>query len=172
MSALAGLRPRITLLVAGVVAVCLLAAFVVAYRNTATKLEDSTDRELHHSMATARAAVPGRSPDLVVSQARAYIRSQPFRATPHVVFVVPPGRPAVTNEPELLDTTGGDPDDTPAQRRQEATAARAVLDAPPGLHHGELPGVGPVRLLVSTVPAAGGSVRFGVAEPTEPIERA
>ena len=47
-----------------------------------------------------------------------------------------------------------------------------MLTAPPGLHQRALPGVGPVRLLVSTRATAGGTVRFGVAEPTEPIERA
>ena len=172
MTPLAGLRPRITLLVAGVVAFCLLAGFVAVYRETAAKLRASTDRGLRQDMAALRTAVPGRSGALIARQAREEIGNQPFRPTTYVVFVVPPGRMPVTNEPELLDTQGGDPDDTPAQRRAEAASARAVLYAPPGLHRRVLPGVGPVRLLVSTSPARGGTVRFGVAEPTEPIERA
>jgi signal transduction histidine kinase len=88
------------------------------------------------------------------------------------VFVVPPGQAAITNEPELLDTRIGDPDDRPQERRRERAAARAVLASAPGFHERLLPGIGPVRLLVTTAHAVGGDVRFGVAEPTEPIERA
>ena len=172
MTPLAGLRPRITLLVAGVVALCLLAAFIAVYRETTTKLRAGTDRGLHQDMAALRIAVPGRSAAVIARQAHDDIQEQRFRPTTRVVFVVPPGGRPVTNEPELLDTSGGDPDDTPAQRREEAASARAVLAAPPGLHHRVLPGVGPVRLLVATAPAEGGPVRFGVAEPTEPTERA
>ena len=172
MKALGGLRPRITLLVTGVVAVCLFAAFVATYRETANKLEANTDRALRRSMAEARAAIPGRTPDAIARQASAHIRSEPFRATPHVIYVVPPGRGVVTNEPELLATSGFDPDDSPRERREEAAAARSVLNAPPGFHERELPGVGPVRLLVATEKVDGGIAKFGVAEPTEPIERA
>ena len=60
MTPLAGLRPRITLLVAGVVAFCLLAGFVAVYRETAAKLRASTDRGLRQDMAALRTAVPGR----------------------------------------------------------------------------------------------------------------
>lgn len=172
MSALGGLRPRITLLVAGVVATCLLAGFVAVYRGTTSRLRADTDRGLREDMGRLRAAVGARSAPAIARQAQAHIERQPFRPTTHVVFVVPPGRPVVTNEPELLDTRRADPDDTLAQRRQEAAAARAVLTAPAGMSHRALPGVGPVRLLVSTRQTAAGPVRFGVAEPVEPIERA
>jgi two-component system OmpR family sensor kinase len=172
VTALAGLRPRITLLVAGVVAVCLLAGFGTVYRETATKLRADTDRGLRQDMAALRAAAHGGTASEIAARARATIQRQPFRPTTHVVFVVVPGRAPITNEPELLDTRGGDPDDTLAQRRAEAASARAVLAAPPGLHHRVLPGVGPVRLLTTTTAVRGGTVRFGVGEPTEPIERA
>jgi signal transduction histidine kinase len=175
VSSLAGLRLRITLLVAGVVAVCLGAGFLAVYRGTATRLGDSTDHGLHEDMTAMRAAVPARSPAQIERAARDYIARQGLRATRHVLFVTPPGRTPITNEPELLNTSAGggaDADDSPAQRHEEAEDARAVLGAPAGLSKRVLPGVGPVRLLVSDVPTAGGTARFGVAEPTGPAERA
>jgi two-component system OmpR family sensor kinase len=177
VSPLGGLRLRITLLVAGVVAFCLVAGFVAVYRGTATRLGDSTDRVLREDMAAMRAAVPERSPAQVARAARDYIARQGLRATRQVLFVVPPGQTPITNEPELLNTgagagAGADSDDTSVQRHEEAEDARAVLDAPAGLSKRVLPGVGSVRLLVSTAPTADGTVRFGIAEPTGPVENA
>jgi signal transduction histidine kinase len=169
---LAGLRLRITLLVAGVVAVCLGAGFLAVYRGTATRLGDSTDHGLHEDMAAMRAAVPARSSAQIERAARDYIARQGLRATRHVLFVTPPGGTPITNEPELLNTAAADSDDSPAQLHEEAEDARAVLGAPAGLSKRVLPGVGPVRLLVTDVPTAGGTARFGVAEPTGPAERA
>ena len=160
------MRLRITLLVVGVVAFCLLASFVAVYRGTAARLESSTDRGLREDMAELRAA--SASSTDVLHAARAYIARQPFRATTHVMFAVAPGQDPVTNEPELLDT-GGDADDTPSERAEEARDAKAVLGAPLGFSRRRLPGVGPVRVLTAAQP---GGVRFGVAEPVEPVERA
>jgi signal transduction histidine kinase len=173
LSALAGLRPRITLLVAGVVAFCLLAGFVAVYRGTASRLREGTDRGLREDMAALRAAVPAGSSAGLARAARAYIGRQPLRPTTHVLFVVPPGGTTVTNEPELLNPAArADPDDTPAERREEAEEARAVLGAPAGLGKRVLPGVGSVRLLVSTARTPDGTARFGIAEPTGPVEHA
>jgi two-component system OmpR family sensor kinase len=168
----AGLRPRITLLVVGVVAFCLLASFIAVYRGTQSRLEGSTDRGLREDMMELRRAVPDGTRAAVIRRAGAYIARQPFRATTHVMFVVAPGHAPVTNEPELLDTTGGDADDTPDQRKEEAADARAVLQAPEGFSRRQLPGVGPVRVLVAAQSGPTATVRFGVAEPVEPIERA
>jgi two-component system OmpR family sensor kinase len=168
----AGLRPRITLLVVGVVAFCLLASFIAVYRGTQSRLEGSTDQGLREDMMELRRAVPDGTNADVIPRARAYIARRPFRATTQVMFVVAPGREPVTNEPELLDTVGGDTDDTPAQRKAEAADARAVLQAPPGFSRRQLPGVGPVRVLVATQSGPTATVRFGVAEPIQPIERA
>jgi two-component system, OmpR family, sensor kinase len=167
-----GLRRRITLLVAGVVAVCLLAGFVAVYRGTSHGLTQTTDHGLREDVANLRAGVIAASPGEVTRRARSYLERQPFRPTTHVVFVDTEGQPVVTNEPELLDTTRNDRDDRPAERRQETRDARAVLTAAPGFSRLSLPGVGPVRLIVDTAVVGGRLVRFGVAEPTQPITRA
>ncbi|QEC50381.1 HAMP domain-containing protein [Baekduia soli] len=172
MSAPAGLRPRITLLICGVVALCLLVGFLAVYRGTATTLQGRTDRGLRDDLADLQRSAHGPSAAQRAEQAQTYLARQPYRATTHVAFVVIPGRVPVTNEPELLVTTGRDADDTPAERRQETIDARAVLGAPAGFSRRVLPGVGPVRLLVAVQPTGEGQVRFGVAEPVEPVERA
>jgi two-component system OmpR family sensor kinase len=168
----AGLRSRITLLVVGVVAFCLLASFVAVYRGTASRLEQSTDHGLREDMAELRRSIPDGARADVIRRARDYIARQPFRATTHVMFVVAPGHAPVTNEPELLNTAGGDTDDTPAERHEEAVDARAVLQAPAGFSRLRLPGVGPVRVLVAIQSGGDGTVHFGVAEPVQPTERA
>ena len=172
MSRLAGLRPRITLLVAGVVAVCLAAGFAAVYRGTVTKLRSATDHGLRDDLHELQGQVRGDTSAQVVDAARRSIARQSFRPTTHVVFVVAPGRPVVTNVPELLDIAGGDADDTPAERRAETDDARRLLTQGPGFSDRRLPGVGEVRLLVATRRVPGGVVRYGVAEPTEPTEHA
>ena len=172
MSRFAGLRPRITLLVAGVVAVCLAAGFAAVYRGTVSKLRSATDHGLREDLRGLRAQVDGTTPSQIQAQARRYIAGQSFRPTTHVVFVVPPGLPLVTNVPELLDIDRGDPDDPPAERRQEAAEARQVLQQGPGFSERRLPGVGPVRVLVAERRLPSGVVRYGLAEPTEPTKTA
>jgi signal transduction histidine kinase len=172
VSRLSGLRPRITLLVAAVVALCLVVSFAAVYRGTTTALRDSTDRGLRDDLATLRASVTASTPADATRQAQAYIARVPSRATTRVVFVVPPGEAPVTNEPELLDTTGHDTDDTPSERDEEEADARTVLTAEPGYTTRELPGVGKVRVLTAETHGAHGTTRFGVAEPIEPIEEA
>jgi signal transduction histidine kinase len=172
VSRFAGLRPRITLLVAGVVAVCLAAGFAAVYRGTVSKLRAATDHGLREDLRGLRAQVNGRTPSQIEDEARRYIAGQSFRPTTHVVFVVPPGRPVVTNVPELLDINRGDPDDPAAERRREAADARQVLRQGPGFSERRLPGVGTVRVLVATRTVPSGVVRYGVAEPTEPTRLA
>ncbi|HEY6758544.1 MAG TPA: HAMP domain-containing sensor histidine kinase [Baekduia sp.] len=172
MSRLTGLRPRITLLVAGVVAVCLAAGFVAVYRGTVSKLRSATDHGLREDLRGLQREVDGRTPEAIAQQAQRYIARQSFRPTTHVVFVVPPGRKVVTNVPELLDISEGDPDDSPAERRAETADARQVLEQDPGFSERRLPGVGKVRVLVATKTLPSGVVRYGVAEPTEPTENA
>jgi signal transduction histidine kinase len=172
VSRFAGLRPRITLLVCGVVAVCLAVGFFAVYRGTVSKLRSETDHGLREDLGRLRAQVDGEHADDIAAQAKSYISGQAYRPTTHVVFVVPPGGRVVTNVPELLDISGGDPDDTAAERAQEAADAHGVLTQAPGFRERHLRGVGSVRVRGATRAVPGGVVRYGVAEPTEPTEHA
>jgi two-component system, OmpR family, sensor kinase len=171
----AGLRARITLLVAGVVVVCVVIAFGEVYRGTSSELTSRIDHDVREDMGTLEQAVtsgPG-DPAAVVARARRFLRSQPFRATNHVVFVQAPGRPTVTNQPELLHL-GPDSDREPASdTAAERRSARDFLSSRPGLTVRELPDAGRVRLLVREVSRQGRTIaRLGVGEPTASRDRA
>jgi len=167
MSLPTGLRPRVTLLVAAAVICALGASFVAVYRGTATKLEHSVDAGLRADMEALRSAVGTGTTGEMARRAGRYIAGPPSRATVQVTFVTVAGYPTKTSQPELLNPSG-DPDDTPAERRQEAVEARRVLGAPVGFSDRRLPGVGAVRVLVERA----GSARLGVAEPLGPVEDA
>lgn len=173
MRRLSGLRPRITLLVTGVVVICLIVAFGTVYRRTQAGLAEQTDRELRAELDDLRTAVaPDGSAPQLARRARACIGSQPLGATTRIFFVVLPGDTLISNQPELLDPTAVEPDETPAVQRSEARTALALRRAPTGLSDRTATDLGAVRVLVAQEPGAGGPVRLGVAEPTAPNDRA
>src|SRR4051812_49975383 len=112
-------------------------------------------------------------PSAVAARARAYLAHQPFRPTSHVLFVVPVGGPAVSNEPELLGLSPADEGESTGQQREENRAAHAFLTAPPGYSFHQLPDGGRIELLVRVARSRGRVVaRLGVGEPTAPTDRA
>jgi signal transduction histidine kinase len=171
---LAGLRPRLTLLVATVVIVSVGIAFVAVYRGTSGELRHRSENDLRADISRLAASVvadPG-TPDAVVARARAFMARQPFRATEHVIFVKVPGRPVVTNQPELLGLASHDEGESADRRRDERRGATAFLATPPGSSIRELPDAGKVRLLVRDVTRDGHLVaRLGVGEPTAAVDR-
>jgi signal transduction histidine kinase len=170
-----GLRARVTLLIVGVVVVCIGIAFVAVYAGTSRELSARTRQDLRSDMALIeRAVVRGRarSPQ-VAARARAYVAHEPFQPTSHLLFVAPAGARTVSNEPELLGLAAPDGAETPPQQATENRAARAFLGAPAGFTLHELPDVGRVQLLVDVVRDRGRVVaRIGVGEPTAPADRA
>ncbi|MEA2473465.1 MAG: two-component system, OmpR family, sensor kinase [Thermoleophilaceae bacterium] len=170
----AGLRPRVTLLVAAVVIASVGVAFVAVYRGTSRELEHRSDRDLGVDLRSLEAAVTakGSTAPAVASQARAFLARPPFRATEHVTFVKVPGRPAISDQPELLGLGPPEADEAAGRVRDEARDAAAFLSAPPGTHIRELPDAGHVRLRVHDVVRHGRTVaRLGVGEPTATADR-
>jgi signal transduction histidine kinase len=160
MARLGGLRPRLTLLVATVVVVCMAIAFAAVYRGTVSRLTSRTDSDLRGDMAALRAGIrPGLGdPDGVHARAVAFLRQEPFRDTAHVVFVVVPGHRTLSNDRELSSAS---------------PAARAFIGGPPGAGFRRAPEAGRVRLLVQEVRRDGRLVaRLGVGEPTAARDRA
>jgi heavy metal sensor kinase len=170
-----GLRPRVTLLIVGVVVVCVGIAFAAVYAGTARELSARSRQDLRSDMAEIERAIGHgpANPRAVAARARAYVAHEPFRPTSHVLFVDPVGAAAVSNEPELLGLAAADEGESPARRAAEARAARAFLRSPPGFTVHELPDVGRIELLVHVVRAGGRVIaRVGVAEPTAASDRA
>jgi signal transduction histidine kinase len=109
----------------------------------------------------------------VAARARAYLSHQPFRPTNHVLFVVPAGGHAISNEPELLGLSPPDENESVRQQGQEDRAAREFLSAAPGFSFHPLPDTGRIQLLVEIARDRGRAVaRLGVGEPTAPTDRA
>jgi two-component system OmpR family sensor kinase len=170
-----GLRPRVTLLIVGVVVVCVGIAFFAVYAGTARELAARSRQDLRSDMASLEQVVIGGSlaPAAVSSRARAYLSHQPFRPTNHVLFVVPVGGRAVSNEPELLALAPPDEHESAREQAQEHQAARGFLSAPPGFSFHELPDGGRIQLLARIARSHGRVVaRLGVGEPTAPTDRA
>ncbi len=169
-----GLRARITLLVAGVVAISVGAAFISVYRGTSRELEHRSDRDLRADMSALESTVTGppATPAGIAMRAARFLRSQPFRANAHVTYVAAPGQRPVSNQPELLGLAPRDAHESAEQQAREDRAARAFLAAPAGLSVRDLPDVGPVRLLVHEVRTSSRLVaRLGVGEPTAPVRQ-
>jgi two-component system OmpR family sensor kinase len=172
---LGGLRPRVTLLIVAVVVVCVGIAFVAVYAGTASELSKRSRQDLRADMVALEQVVKGGSarPSALAARARAYLAHQPFRPTNHVLFVVPAGGRALSNEPELLGLAPPDERESSAEQAQEDRAARAFLAARPGYTFHELPDSGRIELLVSVANVGGHAVaRLGVGEPTSPTDRA
>ena len=160
-----GLRPRVTVLIVGVVVVCVGIAFAAVYAGTARELSARSRQDLRSDMAALEQVVTGGSlrPAAVTARARAYLSHQPFRPTNHVLFVVPAGGRAVSNEPELLGLAPPDEHESAREQAQENRAARSFLSAPPGFSFHELPDGGRIQLLVRVARSHGRVVaRLGV----------
>jgi two-component system, OmpR family, sensor kinase len=170
-----GLRPRVTLLIVGVVVVCVGIAFAAVYAGTARELSARSRHDVRSDMDVLAQAVSRGSPEpaAVAARARAYLAHAPFRPTSHVLFVSPIRGRTVTNEPELLGLAAGDDRESAARQARENRAGLRFLTAPRGFSVNDLPDVGRVLLLVRDLRVDGQVVaRAGVAEPTAATSRA
>jgi len=175
MTRLGGLRPRVTLLIVGVVVVCIGIAFAAVYAGTARELSARSRQDVRSDMDVLARAVSRGSPSsrAVAARARDYLAHEPFRPTSHVLFASPAGGSTVTNQPELLGLATADNRESAAQQARENRAGRAFLAAAPGFSVHDLPDVGRVLLLVRDLRVGGNVVaRAGVGEPTSASDRA
>ena len=167
MSGFRSLRWRLTALIGAVVVLSVGATFVAIYRGTGTQLRDQIDRELSaDAHAFARAGLPpgNPSPEAIDNAARNYIAGQPFRASSRLLIVILPGKPPLTNEPELVVRKGPG---------QSAEAARALTSTQAGYSNVTLPDVGSLRLYREPIKRAGRTVGYiAVGEALAPVERA
>ena len=152
------LRWRLTALIGAVVVLSVGATYFAVYRGVGTQLRDQIDRELRaDAEAFGRAGIPPGTPTpaAAADTARRYIASQPFRASSRLLIVTLPGRPPLSNEPELVSETPG------LTRAQDGYSSAPVND------------VGSLRLYRMVVTAAGREVAVvAVAEPLTPVQRA
>jgi signal transduction histidine kinase len=171
VSGFRSLRWRLTALIGAVVLLSVGATFAAVYRGTGTQLRDQIDRELRtDAEAFANAGVPlgAPSPTSVERAARTYIAGQPFRASSRLLVVSVPGKPPLSNEPELIRSTSGAATSSGAR-----APAGALASTRPGYSTLELGGVGQVRLFRNPVRRAGRTVAVvAIGEALTPVERA
>jgi signal transduction histidine kinase len=152
------LRWRLTALIGAVVVLSVGATFVAVYRGTGTQLRNQIDRELRaDAQAFARGGVPPGAPagPDVERAARTYISSQPFRGSSRLLIVELPGRPPLSNEPQLL------------------THAPLLAATKPGFTSVHIEDLGSLRLFRESVVRGGRAAAVvAVGEPLTPVTRA
>jgi heavy metal sensor kinase len=164
------LRWRLTALIGAVVVLAVGATYLAVYRGTGTQLRQQIDRELKaDAQAFARAGVPAgdQTSGQVEAAARQYIASQPFRASSRLLVVSLPGRPPLSNEPQLVTPTGAATDPSAVEEGRELAGTR------PGFASVDIGDVGALRLYRAPVVRAGRTVAtVGVGESLTPVQRA
>jgi signal transduction histidine kinase len=172
-----GLRWRLAGWIALVTLLCTGVAFVAVYRGTGTQLRRQIDSEIAGyanglTQDLARSRPPTRA--TAYAEAGEYVRDRSFAASPTVLFVTVPGRPAVTNRPELFsDQTRPDDGESLAQQAHENVLAGSLLGGSTGYSTLSLGDVGKLRLLKRSVRLRDGStVTIGVGEPLSSVAHA
>ncbi len=171
----ASLRWRLTLWVAAVMLVSVVAIFAAVYTDTGTELRGQIDRDIAgdtSQLSQSLRSSPGRGPASIAAGASQYMRSQTYTATSTLLFVVVPGAGTVSNHPEVFGV--GAADDSENSGQQAAENAEAVRLATPSLGYSvrNVVDVGRMRILERAV--AVGRIRLvvGAGEPEALIERA
>ena len=171
-----GLRWRLAAWFTLVMLLCTGIVFVAVYRGTGSQVRQQIDRELSGDAAelthNLRAAKPGSYTELAAA-AQAYVRTQPFSASSRLLFVQIPGRPTVSNSPELVAAQAPDGDESPAVQSYENRLARKLVRAPIGFTTVPAPDVDDVRLLKVPVHLQNGlAVTIGAGEALRDVVRA
>ena len=169
-----GLRARLTALIGLLIVVAIGGTFAAVYHGTGTQLRQQIDRDLRTDANDFDSGtVPARpvAPVDIESAARGYLASQPFRASSRLLIFRVGSRPAVTNEPEVLQRD--DPGDGEGSPANQSRQTRALLEMTPGYSSVNLPDVGSLRLYRQPVVRDGRTVAdIAVGEPLAPVERA
>jgi two-component system, OmpR family, sensor kinase len=169
------LRWRLTAWVAGVMLVSVAVIFVVVYDNTGSELRGQIDRDLAGDtslMAQSLRARAGLGAAQVAAAASAYARTQPYRATSTLLFVLVPGAAPASNHPELFGTSAPEEGETAAEQAKENAAALKLMVPRLGYSTQPVPDVGKVRILERPVVVGRLPVLVGAGEPLAIVERA
>ena len=134
-----GLRARLTVALAIILAAAMSGAFIAIDRETGTRVRSQIDRDLgRDAAALTRAQSTGSSaPTAIEAAARQYLDDQPsFGSSARLYIIQVTGGSTITNEPELLGfaTGTGVDHDAPQEQRREQAQAHAILSARSGHH--------------------------------------
>jgi two-component system, OmpR family, sensor kinase len=178
------LRGRLTLSIAAILLLALIATFVAAYRGTGSDLRNGIDDELQRearSISSRLFGVPPRGPAATLSQARRLLQAQPFGPSARLISISVPGAGLVSTEPDIQRLGGGAPPpeseeeeggETEGERHEEGEV-RDLLTAGSGYSTIQLEDAGDIRLFTEEVVADGRTIAtVRVGESLEPVDRA
>ena len=180
-----GLRGRLTLSIAAILLLALIATFIAAYRGTESDLRGGIDDELQRearSINTRLSTVASAQPATTLRRARRLLRAQPFGPSTRLVSISVPGAGLASTEPDIQRLPGGVPPPEPGEEEEgergegddhETEEVRELLTAEPGFSTVELEDAGDIRLYTEEVVVDGlpiATVRVG--ESLEPVDRA
>jgi two-component system, OmpR family, sensor kinase len=170
-----GLRARLALAIAVILAAALGTAFVATYRGTGTQVQAQIDQDLRQEATAFEQKIPiyNVTRRRVTRAAQRYIADQlTFSVTPRLYVVRVAGGGIVSNLPELNPAESGMIDRNVAGPHRESPEARAVRMAPIDFSDVTVGGE-PVRLYVVPVLRDRRRVAaIGVGEPTVGVTRA
>lgn len=172
-----GLRTRLTLAIAAILAAALSATFAATYRGTGNQVRATIDNELRQQVDSFLGGIPpgATTAPAVTRAARRHVaRQSSFGPAAELLVVRVAGGPTVTNHPELGSAPDGDTTlESRDDRREEARESRALRHATPGYSTIDLGDAGPTRVLVAPVRRGGRLVAtFEVGESLASVARA
>lgn len=173
-----GLRARLTVALAVILAAAMGGAFIAIDRQTGARVRSQIDHDLaRDAAALTRALSAGStSPTGVEAAARGYLEDQPsFGSSARLYVIRGSGGSTITNQPELVGfaTGTGVDHDAPQVQQREQAQAHAILSARPGHHVLTLIDAGAVRLLVAPVgPRQHPIATVEIGEPWDAVARA
>jgi signal transduction histidine kinase len=100
-----GLRGRLALSIAVIIAVALAVTYVAVYRGTGADLREQTDTDLTREvdrLAASLGVAPATGPRGYAARAERLISAQPFGPAARLIAISIPGEGTATNQPELL----------------------------------------------------------------------
>lgn len=171
----ASLRWRLTVWVAALLLVSAAAVFVVIYADTGSELRHQIDRDLAGDtgqLAEALRASRAHSGRQISHVATRYMRGQPYTANSTLLFVLLPGRRAVSNHQEVFGMRSPEEGETLAQQTGENQAARKLLSPRTGYSTAHVPDVGAVRLQERPLQVEGMTVVVAAGQPLASVEHA
>jgi two-component system, OmpR family, sensor kinase len=168
-----GLRGRLALSIAAIVAAAFAVTFFAVYRATGSQLRSRIDRDLRTESDALVGRVAGaRTPRQAAEAARRYIAAQAFGPSARLLIVTVPGGGTVSSQPELVGLRP-EPTEAAVVAKEESHEAQELRTAQSGYSDVELSDAGDVRLLTGTVATAAGPLAtIRVGEPLESVKRA
>jgi two-component system, OmpR family, sensor kinase len=171
----ASLRWRLTAWVAGVMLIAAAVVFVVVYTNTGSQLRGEIDRDIRgdtSGLSQMIRALGARDSTQIATAAARYVRGQPYTATSTLLFALVPGRPTVSNHPEVFTPAGPEHGESSAEQSRENGLGARLLTPKLGYSTQPIPDVGRMRIHERALTVSGLRVVVGAGEPLAIVESA